>query len=367
MIGFLYNKLLKPILFQFDPSSVHHLFIKIGATAGKFSPARDLIKALFGEPKLTTPISLDGLTFQGPVLLAAGFDYNGHLASILYSMGFSGEEIGSVTARPCKGNPAPQLRRLIKSKSIQVYKGLKNDGVDAIIKRIKEHEIPEKFVAGVSIARTNDESSADFNQGIQDYCYSFRRLNEENVGSFYTINISCPNAYGGEDFARPEALHVLLFELKKISCSKPIYIKMPIHKSWEEFKELVKIIQQLGYNGVVIGNLNKNYADADFPEEATPQYRGGLSGKPCQKLSTALIQRTREAFPDLTIIGCGGVLSIEDAMEKLAAGANLIQMITGMIFTGPHLINEINTAYAKKFENKGGIVENKENYHRYAH
>src|SRR5690606_32921291 len=115
----------------------------------------------------------------------------------------------------------PRLRRMIKSNSIQVYKGLKNDGVDAIIKRIKTKKIPPQFVLGISIAKTNDEQNSSQEEGIKDYCYSFKRLNEENIGDFYTINISCPNAFGGEDFAKPASLRLLLNELKKIPGTKP--------------------------------------------------------------------------------------------------------------------------------------------------
>ncbi|MEX0799191.1 MAG: hypothetical protein WD025_07085, partial [Bacteriovoracaceae bacterium] len=252
-------------------------------------------------------------------------------------------EVGSVSAKKCEGNPPPNLRRLIKSKSIQVYKGLRNDGVDTIIKRIKKMSLPEKFVLGISIARTNDVDCADVDKGIEDYLYSYKRLNEEDVGDFYTINISCPNAFGGEDFAWPLLLEKLLKALKTIPSQKPLYFKMPINRSWDEFKELLDILDENEVNGVVIGNLNKNYDEVDFSGEIPPGgYRGGLSGKPCKARSNELIKKTREAFPNMTIFGCGGILEPEDALEKLALGANMVQLITGMIFNGPHLINEIN-------------------------
>lgn len=346
MIKFLYKNALKPIAFKFDPDLVHTLFVKVGIICGDIPPLKSVINIIYGEPSGKKTLVVDGITYQGPVLLSAGFDYNAHLSPILFSMGFAGEEVGSVTARPCLGNPPPQTRRLIKSNSIQVYKGLKNDGVDAIIQRIKAKKVPSKFVLGISIAKTNDKLNAGQSEGIKDYCYSFKRLNEENIGDFYTINISCPNAFGGEDFGTPVALRLLLSELKKIPCTKPIYIKMPINLDWQDFKKLLEIIDEHGIQGVVIGNLNKKYEDADFPAEATKEYRGGLSGKPCQKLSNGLIAKTREHYPKMTIMGCGGVLTPEDALEKIRLGANLVQLITGMIFTGPHLMNDIN----KKFE-----------------
>lgn len=347
MIKWLYKHALKPVMFKFDPDLIHTLFVKIGVACGDIAPLKTVINTIYGEPTGNKTLQVDGITYQGPVLLSAGFDYNAHLSHILFSMGFAGEEVGSVTARPCPGNPPPRLRRLIKSQSIQVYKGLKNDGVDVIIERIKKKNVPQKFVLGISIAKTNDQQNSTQEEGIKDYCYSFRRLNEENVGDFYTINISCPNAFGGEDFAKPDSLRLLLTELKKIPCSKPIYIKMPINKDWGDFQQLLHVIDEMGIQGVVIGNLNKKYEDADYPSEATKEYRGGLSGKACQKLSNDLIAQTRKHYPQMTIMGCGGVLSADDALEKIRLGADLVQLITGMIFTGPHLMNEINGKFER--------------------
>ena len=342
----IYQKLIKPILFCFTPDDVHHWFILAAKIIGKISFIKYILRLIYGAPKV--PVTVDGITYQGPVLLAAGFDYNGHFTPVLWNFGFAGEEVGSVTAKPCAGNPPPNLARLIKSQSIQVYKGLRNDGVEAIISRLKKTSYPSSFVLGISIAKTNSEECADQAAGVADYVYSFRRLNEENIGDFYTINISCPNAFGGEDFASGEKLKILLDALAAVPSKKPVYIKMPITAPWEKLQEMLKVISASPYQGVVIGNLNKNYNEIDYPEEIKSQgYRGGLSGKPCQKRSNELITLTRQHFPDLTIIGCGGVLTAEDASEKMKCGANLVQLISGMIFSGPQLINEINSSYAK--------------------
>ena len=243
------------------------------------------------------------------------------------------------------------MTRLPQSKSIIVNKGLRNEGVDAIIQRLKSKhqiqntklQIDHNFVVGISIARTNDEKSAESVQaGIDDYVYSFKRLNQENVGDYYTINISCPNAFGGETFAKPELLAQLLPALRKIPCSKPVYIKMPINISLDHFLELLKIIDKNGFNGVVIGNLNKDYSWLDVREEAPKEYVGGLSGKPCTHPSTDLIRKTREVYGNrFTIIGVGGIMSPETSHEKFEAGADLIQLITGMIYEGPGLVKKI--------------------------
>jgi dihydroorotate dehydrogenase len=349
ILAFFYAHILKPFLFCFSPDLVHKVFVDLGIIIGKNRILRFLLRCLYGTPQSSCHLIVDGITYKGPALLAAGFDYNAHLAPVLWDIGLSGEEVGSVTAKKCLGNPPPNLKRLIQSKSIQVFKGLKNDGVETIIERLKKNPKPKDFVLGISIAKTNDESCAAQDKAIEDYCYSYKRLHEENLGDFYTINISCPNAFGGEDFARPEALRELLVALKEIKSTKPLYFKMPINKSWDEFKDLVDVLIEFKVHGVVIGNLNKQYEDLDFPKELSAQeYRGGLSGKPCQKLSNQLIKQVRLNYPELTIIGCGGILSAEDALEKMRLGANLVQLISGMIFTGPHLINQINTLYQER-------------------
>lgn len=351
MFRLFYQKLLKPILFLFHPDLVHKVFVKIGRFLIWLPFLRIPLRVIYGPPKGS--VVVDGIDFPGPVLLAAGFDYNAQLAPVLWDIGFAGQEVGSVTAEKCIGNPPPNLKRLIRSQSIQVFKGLRNDGVETIIKRIKKLSVPKSFVLGVSLAKTNNEACSHEDEAIKDYVTSYTRCNNEDVGRFYTINISCPNAFGGEDFARPEALRKLLKALKEVPSDKPLYFKMPINRPWEEFKKLMDVLEEFQVHGVVIGNLNKDYTAIDFQSELpSSEFRGGLSGKPCQKLSNDLIRQTRSAYPSMTIMGCGGVLTVQDAREKFEAGADLIQLISGMIFNGPHVLGEINKMYSKMKEGK---------------
>jgi dihydroorotate dehydrogenase subfamily 2 len=348
MIKTLYKKLLKPLVFKLDPEFVHDSFMNLGELMGTNSVGRSLIGAMYGYKGKDISKIVDGITYKTPILLSAGFDYNARLVSILDKMSFGGEEVGSVTAKPCLGNEKPRLTRAKKSESIVVFKGLKNDGVDEVISRIKRKKIANDFVVGVSIARTNSIECAEIGAGIEDYYYSLKRLVDENIGKYYTINISCPNAFGGETFADVKRLPLLLEKLKTVQTSKPIYVKMPINLEWSEFNDLLDIIDSHKLNGVVIGNLNKNYEDLDYRDEAPKNYRGGLSGKPCRVLSNNLIEKTRSKFGDKkTIIGVGGILTAQDAIEKFRLGADLVQLITGMIFEGPHLINEIAQEYSK--------------------
>lgn len=358
MLRLLYKRLLKPILFLFDPEWVHDVFVSLGAFMGKGPARRAIIGAMYGYKGSDAMVTVDGITYRSPVMLAAGFDYNGRLATILDRLAFGGDEIGSVTARACEGNEKPRLRRMVRSKALIVYKGLRNEGVETIMKRLKAMRKPEGFVWGISIAKTNDAESASPEAGIEDYATSYRRLMQEGVGDFYTINISCPNVHGGENFAEPTRLNGLMAQLAREreranaagypAAKRPLYAKMPINLDWAEFNELLKVLDSYGVNGVVIGNLNKVYTDAEFQDEAPSTYRGGLSGKPCSTLSTELIGRTRSSWGKrFTIIGCGGVMNAEDAIEKFEAGADLLQLISGMIFEGPHLMSDICKAYAE--------------------
>lgn len=345
----LYQKVLKPILFKFDPEEVHNRFVDFGEFAGRSPVLKRLISFFYGYRGPDISKTVDGLTYKTPFLLSAGFDYNARLLGILPRISFGGVEVGSVTARPCSGNEKPRLTRLIKSRSILVNKGLLNDGVEQIIKRIKNFKKPQGFMIGVSIARCNDEASASVEAGIDDYFYSFKRLNEEDVGDYYALNISCPNAYGGESFTDPNLLQSLLLKLSYIKCQKPVYLKMPINLDWPDFNKILNVASKFEMiKGVIIGNLNKDYGALDFRDEAPGEYRGGLSGKPCADISNELIRQTKSFYKDrFTIIGCGGVLSPEDAAEKMEAGADLIALITGMIFNGPGFVKELARWYSK--------------------
>ena len=345
-----YTRVLRPIFFKCDPEFMHDFMVFWGEVFGAFPPARWLINLVWGYRGKDISKVVDGIKFEKPVLLSAGFDTDGRLSRILPSISFGGEEVGSVTARPCEGNAKPRLTRLIRNSSLVVWKGLRNQGAQIIAERLAKKKTPKGFVVGISVAQTNDELVSNAEAGLDDYYETFKIMNERGVGDYYTINISCPNTFGGETFATPELLTRLLTKLATVPCAKPRYIKMPINLIWDDFNVLLKIIDQFGYNGVIIGNLNKKYSMLDFPEDAPSEWRGGLSGKPCFELSNELIRKTREEYgAHFTIIGVGGIFTPLDALVKFRAGADLVQLITGMIFEGPGLIKGICEAYAKEF------------------
>jgi dihydroorotate dehydrogenase subfamily 2 len=342
----MYTRVLKPLLFQLKPETAHELAVCAGRIAGHSVLTRALVRTLYGRSTASERM-VDGVRYTSPVILAAGFDYNGVLTRILPQVGFGGVEVGSVTARPCSGNPGRQLWRLPSSNAIVVNKGLKNDGVDAVIKRLKHTPREPHFTIGVSIAKTNDEHSVDTEAAIADYCYSFRRLTEEDVGDYYTINISCPNFAGADAFTDPALCKRLLARLDEIPCSKPVYIKMPISTSGEQFDRLMDVAAAHQVSGLIIGNLNKHYDEIRNEHDRPSEYIGGISGAPCAHRANSYLKHAHERYGDrFTLIGCGGVFQAADAQAKFDAGADLVQLVTGMIYQGPALIGHINRAAA---------------------
>jgi len=354
LMDFLYQRALKPLMFKCNPEVMHDLFVMVGEVTGKVWVGRKLFALLYGYHGPDISKIVDGVTYRTPVVLSAGFDSDGRLTQILPSLAFGGEEIGSTTAHPCEGNPRPRLTRLIRNKSLIVYKGLRNQGVDALISRLARTPRIPGYVIGVSIARTNEQEAAvDVEAGIRDYVASFEKMARADTGDYFTINISCPNSYTGETFIEPALFAQLMPRLMEIPHTQPVYIKMPINIPWEQFAELLDIADRSGVQGVIIGNLNKKYGDLQHPEDAPKEYRGGLSGSPCFALSNELIRKTRAKYGmRFTIIGTGGIFSPDDAMAKFDAGADLIQLVSGMIFEGPGLMRKICERYAK--ENPAG-------------
>ncbi|MCF6277031.1 MAG: quinone-dependent dihydroorotate dehydrogenase [Candidatus Magasanikbacteria bacterium] len=353
LIGLVYKKVFKPVFFRLDPEFVHDRFIKVGNLMGKCKVAKFFTRNLFDYKNSALQQNILDINFENPIGLSAGFDKNGKLIDILGGVGFGFMQVGTITNEYYKGNPKPRLHRLIKSKALIVYYGLKNDGVEKIIERLKKSK-KTNFVKGISIGKTNCTRTAGLDAGVEDYFECYKKVLESGVGDFYTLNISCPNTFGGEPFTKPEKLLKLLEKIYSIQSKKPIFLKMPINLPWVEFEKLLEIIVQYKINGVIIGNLNKNFQDKSLKDKISENMKGGISGKPTKKLSNELISKTYKKYGDnLVIVGVGGIFSAEDAYEKIKLGASLVQLITGMIFEGPQLIGKINIELVKLMKKDG--------------
>ena len=344
--GVVYRKILKPILFLQKPDGVHVHLLKVGGLAQKSSLIRTFLYSIWAyENARYLRQTLHGVTFRNPVGLSAGFDKNFKLVGLMKCIGFGFMEGGSLTYHPCAGNEKPWFYRLPKSKSLVVHVGLANQGVEEILQRINTlpATVRKDFPLNISIARTNSASVSSDEDGIADYMGSLRAILEKDTGEMITINISCPNAYGGEPFTTPGRLDTLLSEIDTLHIKKPLFIKMPLLQSWPEARLLIEVAAKHRVTGLVISNLAKDRSNIILKDPLPVEVKGSLSGKPTWEISNELIRQTYREFGDrLTIIGVGGIFTAQDAYTKIRLGASLIELITGMIFEGPQQIGEIN-------------------------
>lgn len=336
-----YEKVLKPIYFKIDPEVIHDRMIGVGSFLGKSVLMRKVTSTFFEYQNPMLEQDVLGIHFKNPIGLAAGFDKNGKLSDILPSVGFGFEEIGSITGEFCAGNPKKRLWRLPALKGLVVNYGLPNEGAEMISKRLQGKRFD--FPIGISLAKTNNQACAVDEAGIQDYRKGLNAF--LNIGDYITINVSCPNAYGGQPFQSAQSLDRLLMSLDELKLSKPLFIKLSADTSIDDVEVLVEVANRHHVQGFIIANLTKQYQRSGIAEELQKQgiTAGGISGKPTEALSNALISAFyKRCGKRFVIIGCGGVFSAEDAYKKIKSGATLIQLITGMIYEGPQVIGEMN-------------------------
>lgn len=352
-----YKWLAKPILFRFQPDAVHNGLIKTGKIVQSVPPLRGLIHwAWAHEDKKFLEQQLLGITFTNPVGLSAGFDKNFELAPLLKSVGFGYMEGGSLTYHQCDGNPRPWFYRLPKTKSLVVYAGLANQGSEAVIQRIAGYprHAFQNFPLNISVAKTNSKESCTDEGAVNDYVGSVRAIKETGVGAVVTLNISCPNTYGGEPFNTPERLEMLLTAIDAVELDQPLFIKMPSDLPWDRFRKLLEVASQHNVQGLTISNLAKDRSKIALKDPLPDSVKGNLSGKPVWELSNELIRQTYLAYGDrFVIIGVGGIFSAQDAYTKIKLGANMVELITGMIFEGPQLIGQINAGLVALLKKDG--------------
>lgn len=345
LLGWVYRNIIKPGFFLCDPEWIHNSHIKAGRWMGQFWLTRQLLKLIFFIP--ATPITIANVKFPGRVGLAAGFDYNGDLTQILPELGFGWHTIGTVTWNPYPGNPKPRLGRFPNSQALLVNKGLKSIGTKNVIHKLQTTKLGQfRIPTVISIASTNQAYNSTQDQLI-DILASFIAFERSGLDhAMYEMNISCPNTFGGEPFTSPDRLELLLSCLDKLNLSKPLLVKMPIDQSESDTLLMLKVLAEHQVTGLIFGNLtkDKNNPAVDALDAKQWKHRkGNLSGKPTWSRSNALLKLTKQHYQDrFVLIGTGGVFSGSDAQHKLDLGADLVQLITGMIYQGPQLVGEIN-------------------------
>lgn len=343
----MYKQIIRPILFLVDAERIHHLVFRLLKTVGWLPGAKTVLSGVFDYRKSKISRDLFGIHFKNPVGLAAGFDKDARLIDELGSLGFGFIEIGTLTPKPQPGNDKPRLFRLPKDKALINRMGFNNEGVFAAVARLKKRR--SDVIVGGNIGKnkiTPNEKAFD------DYGICFEALYE--YVDYFVVNVSSPNTPGLRELQEKEPLKQLLTHVKRLSNAKakpkPVLLKIAPDLTNEQLKDIVEILQVTKTDGVIATNTTISREGLTTSKEEIMRIaNGGLSGAPLKQKSTDVIRFLRkELGPSYPIIGVGGIMTPEDALEKFDAGANLIQLYTGFIYEGPSLIKEINQRLASR-------------------
>lgn len=334
----MYKQFLRPILFQFDPEAVHHFSFKALKFAHRVPGFSKLIQKKFSLEDKRLEREVFGLKFKNPVGLAAGFDKNAELYKELSNLGFGFVEIGTVTPKAQPGNPKQRLFRLRQDAAIINRMGFNNHGVDEAVKRLKKNT---NVLIGGNIGKNKITPNEN---AIDDYDYNFEALFA--YVDYFVVNVSSPNTPNLRALQDKEPLTKLLSHLQtknlKKKTPKPILLKIAPDLTESQLLDIIEIVNITKIAGVIATNTTISREGLVSSSKAE---MGGLSGKPLAKSSTEVIrflsQNSNKSFP---IIGVGGIMTAQDALDKLDAGASLVQVYTGFVYEGPRLIKAINQA-----------------------
>ncbi|TPN85388.1 quinone-dependent dihydroorotate dehydrogenase [Aquimarina algicola] len=334
----MYKLLLRPILFLFDPESVHHFTFKMVRILSKIPLFPSIFRSIYqvNDPRLERTVF--GLTFKNPVGLAAGFDKDAKLFNELSNFGFGFVEIGTLTPKAQPGNPKQRLFRLKKDSAIINRMGFNNGGVTEAVQRLKKNK-------GVLIGGNIGKNKVTPNENaVEDYKICFDALFDHV--DYFVVNVSSPNTPNLRALQDKEPLTELLNTLqsknKEKQNPKPVLLKIAPDLSNDQLLDIIDIVKDTKIAGVIATNTTISRENLNSNPEVTKE-NGGLSGKPLTNRATEVIrflsEKSNKAFP---IIGVGGIHSAQDALEKIEAGASLVQLYTGFIYEGPKLIKDIN-------------------------
>lgn len=340
-------KLIKPFLFLIKPEKAHYFTFDLLKFFLGNSPFRSLSSALFkvNDPKLEK--ELFGIKFPNPVGLGAGLDKDAKVFDELGALGFGFIEIGTLTPKAQPGNDKPRLFRLVKNEALINRMGFNNEGVEAAVKRLKNKKT--NVIIGGNIGKNKATPNEE---AVKDYEICFNALFD--VVDYFVVNVSSPNTPNLRELQDKEPLTKLLNTLQNLNNAKvkrkPILLKIAPDLTNSQLDDIIDIVRITKIDGVVATNTTISREGLNYTKEELDAFgMGGLSGKPLTKRSTEVIRYLKEksnnAFP---IIGVGGIHSVEDALEKLDAGADLLQLYTGFIYEGPALIKRINNAILKR-------------------
>ncbi|MDA1009487.1 MAG: quinone-dependent dihydroorotate dehydrogenase [Bacteroidetes bacterium] len=340
-------KIVRFILFFFNPEFIHNILFKLIKFSAMIPGVIWTWRLLFMVKDTRLEREVFGLKFENPVGLAAGFDKDAKLFDELGAFGFGFVEIGTVTPLPQEGNPKPRLFRLKQDKALINRMGFNNSGIEAISSRLRRKKT--KLIIGGNIGKNKLTPNED---AVSDYEICFEKLFP--YVDYFAVNVSSPNTPGLRDLQEKAPLTALLNRLQELNSAKdkrkPILLKIAPDLTNAQLDDIITIVADTKIDGVIATNttIDRNGLKTD-KNKLKAIGNGGLSGKPVKSRSTEVIKyladTSNKAFP---IIGVGGIHSPEDALEKLDAGATLVQLYTGFIYEGPALIKRINKAILQR-------------------
>ncbi len=337
--------LIRPLLFRLDAERAHGLTLNALRVAGRFAITRWLLRSLFEVHDPRLEVEAFGLRFNKPVGVAAGYDKNGVAVSGLSALGFGHLEIGTVTRLPQVGNPRPRIHRLPNRQALVNSMGFPNAGVEALPSRllsapglVAAGRLPVRL--GVNLGKGRD---TPLERAVDDYTALLKTVQARGQADYVAINVSSPNTPDLRRLQSREALEELLGALVDVRDSLrprlPLLVKVAPDLSDSEVDAVLEAAISRGADGLIVTNTT---VSRDGVPEAVGM-AGGVSGAPLRARSTALIRRlAAETAGRLALVGVGGILSPADAVEKLRAGAVLIQVYTGLVYAGPGLVHAIN-------------------------
>ncbi len=339
----MYKTILRPLFFLFDPEKIHHFTFSLIKLTSKIPGCAWLFRSLYVIEDKQLERHLFGLTFKNPVGLAAGFDKNAVLYNELANFGFGFIEIGTVTPKAQEGNPKKRLFRLKADQGIINRMGFNNEGLEAAINQLKKNK--GKLIIGGNIGKNTNTTPEDY---TKDYLECFNGLHP--YVEYFVLNVSCPNVGSHAKLTDKDYLEELIGAVQKANKTfekqKPILLKIAPDLNTIQLDEIIELVSSTNLDGVIASNTSTDRTGLKMSDQQLEVIgNGGLSGQPIKNKSTEVIrylaEKSNKTFP---IIGVGGIHSAGDALEKINAGADLVQVYTGFIYEGPGLIKAINKA-----------------------
>lgn len=341
-----YRSMIRPLLFCLDAEFVHHGTVETCRWLGKLPGVPQLTRAILetSDPILRTEVA--EMSLLNPLGLAAGWDKSGRALQMTQCLGFGFSEIGSISARPSRGNPQPRLFRMPTERAIIVNYGLPNDGAEVVAQRLSAHR--PRHPLGVSIVKTNDGINAPYaseDEILADYERSTILLHPH--ASYLSLNLSCPNAKGGQDyFAQPGSITRLLQRLAPLGIDCPVFLKIAPHDDLAEHERVLAECEAFPFVRGFCFNLPAGKPDTlqfGAPGGTMLQRPGAVAGKPVEALINRCIAGLYSRMDQrrYSIIGAGGIFTAEDAYRKIQLGASLVQLYTALIYEGPGVAKQI--------------------------